>query len=1266
MIKVYFALYNRQDRKKETKMSYILHMSDFHFGKFPETEIARLDSLAQWILNLAFDIRYLVFTGDVIDARVITESCIQKLVSIYPDEFNDVITQDIHEQTDTYLQHIKKIGDDYVKKYNSLLKEQTHQQILNAITLMQKFLCTINVCTDHFIACCGNHDRLRYLSLTEDEFSCNSMHEINEEDYTKDYEPYIMFCKGINPKLTYNTALYFTDDLFFVISNSNWRTPKDDLTNNACIHCGKIMKIFKELETMNGYHRNKTVFLSHKPFDDFCEDAKFPYKTTQLLTTREVIERSASMFLHGDKHTYIARTENPLQEFMCGCPLGYDNVHYNLIEYSKETKATAQYVKYSENGWMLVPTGNFLENVYDTSKPYLKRLSAKFLISNNSIPSNWDDALRMFQNSVDDGRFDIVSKLFSSCCTLYNERHEKVRIDDNLFNLFYSHIVNSNQFRVISVKGDPGAGKSTFLTIEYLYMLHMYQCGECNMVPFYFDFDKLNFQIEQEVKENESYSISDILDLAYSKFKDFLDTCLNIVQRYNMNTCIFIDGLDTKNVFVDMGLTLEGRVYELLELTLQQSDNKLVMGLNTHENLKHEDSFHAVNRFQNVLFFNKVHIVPYKTPRRYDDFISAFLRLKGCTNEYSKIYSFLLKLRQVAIDLHFLYSNETLLNVIEDDTDLWIAMKKQVEQMIDHVDKLFCNPNTEKRRILYQTAFQMIFNCKTYQFISNNIGSDKLLYTDFIKMRNAPEVAMFLVANHYVEELKHYSQANEKIQDDSILWRFITRDLAVLIRLLSDKLHIRIDVYESFITKHQEELHCHLKSMLIYLLGHSSHEEKVELIKAISSANDETTIFFQLCNRRSTDLGLIVSQDNHDLANRFICSLIDDATYRLFNREYLLRYYCDKPVSQKRGHMFWDYDSVQTKGFDFHNCFLTLVSKMDYCFSNDMPYPMLEIDLFSICDLIYSRLQRKNTNQALFYSAAYNCVESPIATSVLRRTIKLLSDYAQRYGHGEQSRGLNQRISTYFTYVQTQFERITSELEKSIGHNVVEPFVSQALDYRKVIELCNKPRVGWNIAKSGPISKKLQPKYSRPNVVGFPKVSWGKSMPVHETIGQHILECLYIAQFFLPDSIGIEGYSKSTVMSMLLMSEVGKITIGDYTPTYTNAKSDYEPTEKRCRQEVLTLCAFDGYANLGHLFFTLMGFDTAIDQYPDINMTICQEIKLIQMEYKYYTLYKELPFEEKRRQVFKDEFIELHTPICQEIRKMLIRENTAFSEYFRH
>ena len=68
--------------RRET-MSYILHMSDFHFGKNMKIEQGRLDELAMWIENSDINIKYLIFTGDIIDAQVLQADCVKKLKKEY-------------------------------------------------------------------------------------------------------------------------------------------------------------------------------------------------------------------------------------------------------------------------------------------------------------------------------------------------------------------------------------------------------------------------------------------------------------------------------------------------------------------------------------------------------------------------------------------------------------------------------------------------------------------------------------------------------------------------------------------------------------------------------------------------------------------------------------------------------------------------------------------------------------------------------------------------------------------------------------------------------------------------------------------------------------------------------------------------------------------------------------------------------------------------------------------------------------------------------
>lgn len=91
---------------------------------------------------------------------------------------------------------------------------------------------------------------------------------------------------------------------------------------------------------------------------------------------------------------------------------------------------------------------------------------------------------------------------------------------------------------------------------------------------------------------------------------------------------------------------------------------------------------------------------------------------------------------------------------------------------------------------------------------------------------------------------------------------------------------------------------------------------------------------------------------------------------------------------------------------------------------------------------------------------------------------------------------------------------------------------------------------------------------------------------------------------------------------------------------------------------MLTLGALDGYATQPVFFKPLSDMLSA-----DINMRICWEIKMIQTEFKYYTLYNQLGFDDGRRAEFENDFEEPTTSICKRIREQLILNNPQFKKF---
>ena len=306
----------------------------------------------------------------------------------------------------------------------------------------------------------------------------------------------------------------------------------------------------------------------------------------------------------------------------------------------------------------------------------------------------------------------------------------------------------------------------------------------------------------------------------------------------------------------------------------------------------------------------------------------------------------------------------------------------------------------------------------------------------------------------------------------------------------------------------------------------------------------------------------------------------------------------------------------------------------------------MELDLFSVCDLIYSRLQHMAPD-SLFYSAKYNQRDDSECEAILDQTTNLLKRYNKLYG-GKHS--ANDRIGAYFSLMETRLIEVPKKVMANKGKDVSVPYVSPCYDLAQVLKLSTLARVGWNINCPGTIRAENQPVYAAD--------SSGAGAPMLESLMQHVMESIYIAQMFLPDDLSEDGFQKSKVISLLLYSELGKTHNGDYSPRYSNVSKRRED-EKQFLSHILSLGALDGYATQP-LFFEPLSNKPAVD----INMRICWEIKMIQTEFKYYTLYHQLGFSDKRRADFEDYFEEPTTDICKVIREQIVLNNPAFKEFF--
>ena len=1225
-------------------MSYILHMSDFHFGRDSELEKSRLMELARWIKNGRIEVDYLVFTGDMVDAPQIQAECVSQLTAKYPELSDKLKDADTPAKLRSAIRAEGRCCSDF---YDKTLREVAEKRMKKAAEIFQGFVREIGLNDQRVVLCCGNHDRLRLAG--EGTFLCDANKEkrFSEEGMDAPFAVYDILCQTINPKLSHCTNHYSTGELTFLIANSNWRPPEHEESNQMCVSCDALFQKVKELEDLESYDKKKTIFIAHKPYDDLCEAVKFPYHG-ELLTLWQIIERTASAFLCGDKHSFAVKLDNTLQAFMCGKPLNSEDVRYNLIQWEKETGiSSCSYILNDGRGWTRIPITDCIESVYDISRSHLQPYAFTLLPGDNKVPKHWDRAIKSMEDACSSGQMTIFSRLFASFCDL---KHDETHVDvdkDSIFAQIVS-LIGGGSRQAFSIKGRPGTGKSTFTFLLYLYMLWMFYHGETRYAPFYFSLETILAEIR---KKEEYVSTKEFIDMAQNKFKEYLQKCSELRKKYDITVCVFVDGLEKSRILNPDDGTIEKKIFQLLEKSLDREKDRYVMCFTTCDAYGLEPSFDNINSFDHVLFMNRVRILPYKQEEpMLDMFLTNYLKLLHEPTEsdrLKKIKAALAKLRTPSVDLFLLHHCwEHILSIKEEDS-IWDVLQTHLKDLEKLANKTFPNRIDTAR----ETARLLFSQRESYNELLTNCREDQPTIPEFYQIINGGGVADYLTASSYVTELTKFAYTAENIPEDSILFSFLPNAIALLIRLLLDKKTTSANhTLEKFIKNHSKELKGYLYSTVVYLCGHLRTIGSARLVSQIPEPPSDSDDFFDLCNRRSFDLAKAVSSKDEFTVKQLILNLMDNDRYRWFNRSYQLHYYQDDPHSAGWNHDPWEQDMTASKGFDFCSSFLMLLSKLEPALNGRQFYPLMELDLFTICDLVYSRLQYVSPH-GFFYAAKYNEQSNSRCVAVLSRTTELLNQYNGHFGGNHSA---DPRIDAYFSLMLKRLSEIQKKVISNTGKDISTPYVSLCYDFEMARLLENTARVGWNVNEAGTIKVEDQPYYGDSKGGKRTKAP----SPILESISQHVIESVYIAQLFLPEKLPKEPlYDKSRVISMILMAELGKASCKDYSPHYSNFNV-LKAKETEALSHALVLGALDGYAVHPEFFRPLSASPDG-----DINLRICWEIKMIQMEYKYYTLYSTLGFSLERRMEFQNSFEEPKTGVCRRIREQLILNNPSFQIY---
>lgn len=843
-------------------MLNILHVSDFHFNINQEESEDRLTKLVYTINKLDFKIDIIVFSGDIIDARIIKDQCIKNFIDFHRDLFDRKDYSS--DEFDNILLEIKKKS--LIDEFTKLLMDVTTKEFNKAKISFEKFYKELDVKLEDIILCCGNHDRVRIIGESN---KCLKERMIDERIFSC----FNQFCQSLGLSYGANTIVHTSKGYKFIIANSNWSLEDK---KSVCFNCQELQHILSELDDNT---KSRNIFVSHQPISDFCENQKINYSSDLYnMGVEATIKEKCGTLLFGDKHGRQINDFDNL-ECICGAPLHSDVTTYNILKCIDDLDNGKPFLYKSivwnkNNGlWDIFPCNSEFKSFFSESYNQFSKLTLQYLGEN----FNFDN--RQTLNT------DKVSQLFKLICKIKeSEKSTKIlSCEDNIFDYTVNLIENNVSFNnAINLKGMPKMGKTFYLNILYLTMFNRYMDGKSNYFPIYFNVDKL---ITDEIETFEQF-----YNKVNSKF-DLIIKKLDIIKtKYDCNVILLIDGLNQKNVFKLNNNIVEKTLFKKIKM---KNDLYYILTFNISNFPNQNYSINNIDiKCKYLIYFNLIDIVLVdKKSTKIENIIQLISEIFNVTNINIKdFYEKILSLHTCNLDLRTLYRYTKYHSSISDEINLDInikALKEDFDRIVKFDEEYSC-----------KCAYFLLMSGQTYDKYS------KMPFYMFWKLKNNINLLSYMTANFYIKEIENYIEyQNQGIFTDSILVRFIPRSIALLIRkiLSINKSDNILGKFIDIIYEKDISIPHITHSMLYYLVGHLNNNDMFNKVNKIKSSDivgmsKDKRDFFEFCKERSKKIAKVLyekSTSKNYEENELISSLLKDCKFRENNRLYQILYYGD-------------------------------------------------------------------------------------------------------------------------------------------------------------------------------------------------------------------------------------------------------------------------------------------------------------------------------------------------------------------------------------
>ncbi len=1199
-------------------MITIIQLSDFHIkaSMLEPQNNAAIRSFVNYVKKMDLGTIILVYNGDVIDSNVIKKNLMENMTNEEKAEEWDRQAKKAFCKAETYFTYIME---------------------------------NLGITNDHVIICCGNHDVNNYYDC-DTEFMCPYDEGDMPIPYTeKRFTQWDAFCRNMKLiEVSHQNIIREINGINFVISNSQWRNKYAEGSKiGLCLNCKTLTDLFvkSEQKLARAVNDEKTcnVFVAHAPLGDFCEKELHAWKENNYNSYIKIINNTCQLLLFGDKHTDTTLGA----EYIAGAPLdpsdygaGKQKITYYLHQFHGNNVYHRALI-YEDGCWKSSISNCDIKKILELSTNSLKPQALSYLFQTTSIdllPQKISD----FESYKNRKEWDALNNIFQIYVkishVLQHNRSEQIPcglfgIFDTLRSIIGECTVEETKVSMI-LQGNYRSGKSIFMSLLYLNLLHGFCNGIFKDIPVYINLEYLANQ-----------------NTLKTSIKDTLDMCVSLTKDSNSKVCLMIDGIPQylyarKSDYEEVKNVVKNREYENVI-------SKYVYCIDKNDNLEYDLCSFYKEKAEYLVYFDSITTQNFSETKKYPDFLKAFCILEGCEDRLDLVRknfdSFCFK----NIDFCLVTLLKDLL-LSDSEIDLTEELEAKILHRL-HTTNKSLKPAAEAAFLIYYQNQSIEKIKKAVSGISDDAIQLILKYKIF---------AQFLIAFNYVNVIESLV-CGEKLSSTkkNVLNQLYDNDITKFI-IQYIKKNIGSQTVISFEKKHYVKLEFAGKSTLTYIVG-KVLKDKEQIITVLK--REETELKKAMCPekklngrqlyeyyvaKRSIEIYRTRNDYSYYDKNEYIIKLLVDKNERCINRNFYLEFYGDRTKAE----LDLNHEIIM-KGLDFYNTYHILASHLENWKNTNSENNLSRLELFTLCDLIQTRIDypkitfvrirnelksvsMKTEEASLFYNANYNNEKQHTAVKIIEFALEMIDFYLlHNVGRSE-----NDLFVQYLSYEKEIFCEVRDKL-KVLSHNF--EFKSRRL-FDTLIGLEHTRKIGWHF-------EELPQNITQDDI---DKHIEGK--PFFESVLEHTYEAYLIGLLYLPnEDIHNSQYKKQDVLNMLLIHDLGESVVGDYPPSFI----EYE----RILKEEKTTCRGFFFSGQHPEYATLIDYlklwnDWADKNSNNVNVIIAKEIDKIQMLYKLLSLcyQNKVRFTQPRFHNFFSVISTIKTDKAKAIYNQLIADNEHF------